>query len=687
MIKRSGLARRGFVFLELVVSCLANNFDALAGMLAAGKIYADSKMWFMHPPALKVQQFVNSHPHLFRFAGSRDLQAHLDLLVLIGPCCSVDPVSLKEMLNRSTDIRLYSPGREDRILFQRAESYIQPVAAVTTILIGEIRRQKISLTKLEAGLLALGIYDCTDTLTSPITTAADIAAVQHLWESGLELKILRSGLGYDAGKAGLTGEEKPDLKKKVAANDNRPTPSLEAQPLEDVLDRQAAGDNLEFKGGVSEQPGWRKQDGLLPLLAARVSDRFRGKLLLVGQAAAQRKSEIFLVGGVIRDLFLGREPVNDLDLVVIPKAIPLARELLKCLGGKLITYEQLGTATLFLPGGNRLDLATARQEFYPLPGSLPRIEPSSLKSDLYRRDFTINSMACSLIPESFGRLYDYFCGRRDLADGIIRIMYNLSFVDDPLRIVRAIRFEKRLSFCLEDNTMRCMQKAISGRVLEKVSRPRLSQEISAIYLEPDPPGVLKRLDDLGALKFLYPRLQTTAATWRRLKQISQSLDLTGHWNWEHPLDPETIYATALLYDMEEDSRIILVGKLYPSRGKSRRIFTACSAVPRVLHLLARDDLNPSTLVNLLKDLPPEALLLAYSLAENNTVRDNLEVYVNSLRRVRTRLEGNDLIKMGLSPGPIFQRILKELKEAVLDGRVRSLEEERNFVSSFIQKEV
>ncbi len=671
--------------MELVLSCSAESFDALAGAVAASKIYTGSKVWFILPPAQKVQLFVDSHPHLLSLAGSQDLQAHLDLVVLVGPCCSAGLDPYQEALNRAADIHLFSPCHEDRALFKGAKTYIQPVAAVTTILVEEIRRRKISVTGLEAGLLALGIYECTDALTSPATTAADVAAVHYLWETGIDLEILRSGLWQDAGKTVLTPAG--EAAKKVATNGSSPATTINAQPVEDVLDHQTANRNLEVHTGTPEQPGWMEWDSLLPLLAGKVPDRFRGKLLLVGQAAARRQWEVYLVGGVIRDLLLGREPAYDLDLVVIPEAIPLARDLQKCLGGKLITYEQLGTATLFLPGGTRLDLATARQELYPLPGALPRVEPSSLKFDLYRRDFTVNSIACSLLPESFGRLFDYFGGRRDLADGLLRTMYNLSFVDDPLRILRAVRFEKRLGFRLEDNTMKCMQKAINGRALEKVSRQRLGQEMSAIYSEPDPPEVLKRLDDLGALRFIYPRLQTAADTWRRLEQVEQALNLTRQWDWEYPPEPEPSYVTALLYDMGEDGRVILVSKLYLSRDKSRRVLTACARAPRVLNLLSRACLNPSTLVNLLQDLPPETLLLVYSLAESDTVREYLEAYVNSLRRVRTRLGGNDLIKMGLSPGPVFQQILKELKDAVLDGRVCSLEEERKFVSSFIQKEV
>ena len=138
--------------------------------------------------------------------------------------------------------------------------------------------------------------------------------------------------------------------------------------------------------------------------------------------------------------------------------------------------------------------------------------------------------------------------------------------------------------------------------------------------------------------------------------------------------------------MEDDGRVVLLSRLFLSRAGSRRVLAACAGTPRVLRQLSRGELRPSTLVRLLQDFPPEGILLTYLLAESGPAREQLEAYVNQFRRVRTRLGGNDLIAMGLSPGPIFQRILKGLREAVLDGRVHSLEEERDYIKSFIQRE-
>ncbi|HHX86631.1 MAG TPA: hypothetical protein GX693_00470, partial [Firmicutes bacterium] len=621
--------------MELILSCSSGNFDALAAVVAASKIYTGSKCGFVYPLAEKVQHFLDSHPGLVTLVGSLDFQSPPHLLVLLGPYSSNSLGPYKELVNRASEIHLFSPDPGDRTFLNRATLYNLPAGSTTTILLEEIRRRKLPLTRLEAGLLAKGIYESTAALTSPATTAGDVAAVYYLWENGLDLEILRSGLPF-AQYAGETsslpaGKGVPGTSEFNCSGGQFNQVQDKSAEKRQAADIQPAAPGFEMHTCAEGTPAWLEWDSLLPLLTGSLPDRLQGMLLLIGQAGARRSSEVYLVGGVIRDLLLEKEPVQDLDFVVIPEAVPLARDLQKWLGGKLITYEQLGTATLFLAGGTRLDLTTARQELYPSPGSLPEVEPSGLKFDLYRRDFTINSIACSIIPETYGKLFDYFSGRRDLVDGLLRTMYNLSFVDDPLRILRAVRFEKRLGFRLEDNTRKCMLKAINGRALEKVSLHRLSQEMSLIYSEPDPPEVLKRLNDLGALKFIYPRLQTSSGTWRRLEQVGQVLYLTRCWDWESPPEPEPAYLSALLYDMDDDGRTILVSKLNLSRDSSWRVLTACAKAPQILRSLSRTGLKPSLLVNLLQDLPPEALLLACSLTESNREREHLKSYVNSLR--------------------------------------------------------
>lgn len=220
-------------------------------------------------------------------------------------------------------------------------------------------------------------------------------------------------------------------------------------------------------------------------------------LELAGNLALVKKSELYLVGGTIRDLLLSYPLAKDIDLVVVGNACDLASLLQAEVGGKLTLYKRYCTATLMVAEGVKLDLATAREESYHQPASLPLVEPSGLQEDLFRRDFTINAIACSLLPASSGTVYDYFRGIDDLNLKLIRVLHPASFIDDPLRIIRAIRFEQRYKFKLEQQTEILLAEALDQKVLQKVDHKRLIRELNLIKTEPEPGNVKLRLEALG----------------------------------------------------------------------------------------------------------------------------------------------------------------------------------------------
>jgi len=210
---------------------------------------------------------------------------------------------------------------------------------------------------------------------------------------------------------------------------------------------------------------------------------------------------------------------------------------------------------------------------------------ASLKRDLYRRDFTINTLACSLLPESYGKLYDFFGGREDLHRRVIRTLYHLSFVDDPLRLLRAVRFEQRFGFQIEENTRELIEKALRDRVLEKVSRSRLAQEISLIYEEDDPVAVLRRLHELGILKFIYPRLSPNEELWQRLNRISEVLSWAPQLEWSSSPEKELVYLSGLLLEMAPQDRLAILRRLGLSRRRARAVLQGCEVVPPLLQEL------------------------------------------------------------------------------------------------------
>lgn len=430
-------------------------------------------------------------------------------------------------------------------------------------------------------------------------------------------------------------------------------------------------------------------ESVAPMIQRVLPSRWQSRLLLIGQRASKMGAAVYLVGGVIRDLLLEREPARDLDFVVIPDAVNFASEMVKFLGGKLKVFERFGTASLFLEDGLRLDFATARQEIYDAPAALPQVEGvASLKRDLYRRDFTINTLACSLLPESYGKLHDFFGGREDLHRGVIRTLYHLSFVDDPLRLLRAVRFEQRFGFQIEENTRELIEKALRSRVLEKVSRSRLAGEISLIYAEDDPAAVLMRLHELGILGFIYPRLYPDEELWQRLNRIGETLSWARQREWDRCPEKELVYLSGLLLEMAPQDRLAILRRLGLSRQRAGAVLQGCQVVPPLLQELeeaGRGAIRPSGLVNRLDPLCPEALLLLYALATSRAVKGNIKLYLESLQYVRPRLRGGSLKQLGIQPGPLYGEILEALRRAVLDGELRSEDEELDFVISYLER--
>ncbi len=446
--------------------------------------------------------------------------------------------------------------------------------------------------------------------------------------------------------------------------------------------REAADEDPELTAAFTDNG----EANLSRLLNRKLPGRVKKLLLQIRQLAYRDKTQIYLVGGTIRDLLLDQPPEKDFDFVVIGDAIPFAFSLQKMIGGKVRYFDQFGTASLNLDNGLRLDLVTARKEYYPFPAAPPQVESSSLKNDLFRRDFTINTMACSVGADDYGRLYDYYNGRRDIKNKSIRVLYNLSFVDDPLRILRAVRFEKRYDFSIEPETLGLIKKAVERKVLDKVSRQRLNQELKLIYKEPSPLEILKRLDQLKVLPCLYPRARPDQKKWRLLARVEEILQWARDRGWKEKPDSELAYLSGLLIGLESVDRSAIIRKLQLSKERAAIVLTACRLVPGVLEELKEESLNPSAVVSCLEPLPVEAILLAYAMAEDKVVQGHLKVYMEAFKYIHPRMKGSDLKRMGLEPGARYQQIIDSLKQAVLDGEVKTPQEELDYVINYLEAE-
>ena len=406
----------------------------------------------------------------------------------------------------------------------------------------------------------------------------------------------------------------------------------------------------------------------LKALQDRTSPDLWALITRLADLAADRASPLYIVGGRVRDLLLDR-PATDLDLVVEGDALELVRALAFDQGGETIVHPRFGTAT-YRTGALRFDLATARTETYPRPGVLPDVRPSPIEEDLARRDFTVNAMALRLSPPDAGTLLDRFGSRQDVEDGLIRVIHEGSFVDDPTRIMRAIRYEQRLGFQIEYSTLALLSRAL--HLLPSVGVDRLRREIDLFLLEPAPELPLLRADSLGVLRTIDPALQPDV----RLSEVFQSA--------RHELGQvePAIYLALLLYSAETGEAIQFLDR-YRFPKESMQKVEDTLVIRDTEARIGTAALRPSLVYASFKGLERESVR-AFSIATaDDKARARAADYLSRLADVRPVLTGKDLINLGVPRGPDIGRFLNRLLEARLDGLTSSCEDEAALVKEWL----
>jgi tRNA nucleotidyltransferase (CCA-adding enzyme) len=394
-----------------------------------------------------------------------------------------------------------------------------------------------------------------------------------------------------------------------------------------------------------------------------------------GRLGRRRGEEVFLVGGSVRDLLLGVDDM-DLDLAVVGDGMAFANQYVAHHGGRVVCYRRFATALMVLPGGMKLDVVSARWEQYKHPGALPAVEPGALVHDLYRRDFTINSMAIQLSGRHFGRLVDPFGGRRDLERGIIEVMHNLSFVDDPTRMIRAVRFEGRYGFRMSSRTRHLLRRAAEANMLDRISGQRLRDELLALLREPKPLPAIRRLDHLSILESLHNDLRLAPGLIDLLKRIGHYL---SRWKNRWP-DEEVsgwlVYLLGLFSSLSLSEVERLADRLVLQRRAREALRLAHRFGAEVIKALSapRRPSN-SVLYQILHRFPAEVLIAFMAQGHRRAVAGRILYYRSRLRDVRLDIDGADLKTMGLPPGVAYGRILDGVLMARLDGRVTDRREQ------------
>jgi tRNA nucleotidyltransferase (CCA-adding enzyme) len=404
-------------------------------------------------------------------------------------------------------------------------------------------------------------------------------------------------------------------------------------------------------------------------------------LLKVIQTASQTASQmgysLYFVGGFVRDLLLGT-PTLDIDLVVEGDAIKLARRLSHQIGGRVRGHARFGTAKLIFDEAQRelsvpsIDFVAARTEFYEHPTALPQVERSSIKLDLHRRDFTINTLAIRLDPEHYGELLDFYGGEQDLKDGLIRVLHSLSFVEDPTRMLRAARLEQRLGFKIEERTEELIGNALG--LLDRVSGERIRHELYLIFQEAEPEKGLCRLEDLGVLTQIHPALRCNDWLSGKYRLLREALE-AGDWKLGSGEQATPIHYLALLtYRLISEELETLIRRLKITRDDADRLREVGELRP-IVPRLAERDLSPSAIYQLLAPFSGQSVFLMWVASDSGLIRQRLELYHRRLQYVKPEIDGAWLQERGVEPGPIYRQILGALRDARLDGQVSSLREE------------
>ena len=708
------------------------DFDALASLVCAGKLYPSATKCLSGSVCSNVKAFLTAYPQEI-------LKSHSVQLETIERLILVDTREKKRIgkfgqIADKTPLHIYDhhPSQLDDLPGEKEE--IKEEGATITILLEILRKKEIPITKEEATLFALGIYEDTGSLLFPTTRFSDIDCLSWLLKQGADLSIVSEYLEHRLIKSHLlllsdllrscklhkikgvdvaftsatTIEHIEDLAAIVHQIMDIERPRvlfcfIKTQECVHIIARSRAeeigvGSILsDFGGGGHGQAGSATVKNGTPskiqkmvlanlktgernlsfLIEKRLPKWMREVISISRELGYKTEAEIYLVGGFVRDLILNRENL-DLDVVVIGDGIGFAKKLTNLLPNSCLTcHHRFGTAQITLENKAKIDIATARKEAYAKPGALPEVSPASLKSDLKRRDFTINTLAISANQKDFGRLVDFYGGTGDIQKRIIRILHPKSLVDDPTRIFRAVRFSSRFGFALDEETEEKARDVAKGG-LKHLSYERLRNELVLILSDEYPEKALNRLSDLGALGFIWKDLRLQKNLFSKIHEelfhLALFLEETQVW---------ILWFLALISQLNQAETEDVVKKLRFCANIRKTLLEAKAKAPEIIRFLQRKTLKNSTLYKRLINLADETLVFVLAKTRSLLVKKRIHLFFATLKKEQVYLTGDDLISMGLKPGPKFRRILNELLCAHLDEGIKTKEDELRFVEKMV----
>jgi tRNA nucleotidyltransferase (CCA-adding enzyme) len=435
---------------------------------------------------------------------------------------------------------------------------------------------------------------------------------------------------------------------------------------------------------LESQPLHARKKMISKLMQERFPERVHDLLMEFGRIGDELGYSVYAVGGFVRDLLMRVENF-DVDIVVEGDGIRLAEEFEKKFPCRIRTHKKFGTAIILFPDGLKVDVATARLEVYDSPAALPTVERGSTKMDLYRRDFTINTLAIQLNPKAFGELIDFCGGVRDIKEKVVRVLHNLSFVEDPTRVFRAIRFEQRLGFQIGKHTQNLMRNAVKMGFMDRLSGGRILSELILILQEENPIPALKRMRDFNLFHFLHPHLKCDEEVENLFEQIHHVVSWFDLLFLDERYERWFIYFYGLIDFLKEGEiheicqRLAMNDKIRGKVVEGKR-----QADQSLLQLFSwiNSEFQPkrSEIYAALDPLPTEAKLFMMAKTTQMTTRRYISLYFTQLKDTKPLLKGRDLVQMGIKPGPSIGKRLADLLKARLDEQVITRQDEMEYLS-------
>ncbi len=482
-----------------------------------------------------------------------------------------------------------------------------------------------------------------------------------------------------------------EIQQKIIENKQRVLPVIKNEDIIGVITRTDLLNMLVQEANAKKQQLTEERQtaahprtkNINAFMKERLPKRILKLLRHVGEVAGEFGFSAYVVGGFVRDLFLYRHN-EDIDIVIEGNGIEFAKRFAKLYGARINAYEKFGTAIIIFADGFKIDVASARMEYYNAPAALPTVEMSSIKMDLFRRDFTVNTLSVALNSATFGHLIDFFGAQRDLKEKVIRILHNLSFVEDPTRVFRAIRFEQRFGFTIGKLTSGLIENAVRMNFFKRLSGRRVFSELCHILKEENPTPYLIRLNEYNLLKVVDPSFVLNQKLIFYFNSAQKVL------SWFDLLFTEESYMKWTVYFM-----IMLRHK---DKNKSEEICRRLELAPRYTKIFIKERLFAEECLNRLhrnmpnkvsdiyrelKDLKIEMLLYIMSITTHQHLIKNISSYVTDLRNAKLSVCGKDIQALGLPPSPVYGKILSAVMDAKLNGLVKSDDDEMDLLKKYV----